>query len=188
MSRWNATPHGDSDVTISINYPFRIWPSPWVAAHTVGWWIHFDWLRFSFLVRSGWRRRISLVRTWCSHRTRNPAATIRRDAKWRRTSPAGKKMGTANKHIIRKNERKRIMLPLFSLFHWCLAYFSVHWTIASPDFVRRETILMWFDHKFVFTWQKKRDGSHNRVFPSTWEWEKCYWQCDSLAQGLSDKM
>lgn len=46
------------------------------------------------------------------------------------------------------------MLPLFSLFHWCLAYFSVHWTIASRDFVR--TILIWFDHKFVFTWQKKR--------------------------------
>ena len=26
------------------------------------------------------------------------------------------------------------------------------------------------------------------VFPFTWEWGKCYWQCHLVARGLSDKM
>jgi len=72
-------------------------------------------------------------------------------------------MGMANKH----KKRKRTMLPLFSLFRWSLfSFFSVHWTIASPDFVG--TILVWFDHKFVFSFAKEeKEMDHNRVFPST---------------------
>lgn len=69
---FKPTPYGEmcSDVTISINYPFRVWSSLLVAPLMDS--SRLITFSFCFLGR---RRRISLLRTWCSHRARHTAST-----------------------------------------------------------------------------------------------------------------